>query len=170
MKRTYYVALGGMLAALSAALMFFSALFPIAELVLPGLAGILLICAVCEMGEGWAFLIFAAVSILSFLLPTDKDAAVYYVFFLGHYPIIKSFIERIKNRVLRWIAKLAVFNVCVGLALYVTVLIFGFSGKALNYGYPLLALLLNVTFVIYDFALSGLVRLYYGRIRKMIHR
>lgn len=159
-----------MLAALSVTLMFISALFPIAELVLPAIAGILLICAVYEMGEGWAFLIFAAVSILSLLISPSKSSAIYYIFFLGHYPILKSFIERIKNKVLKWVIKIAVFNICVAGALFVSIALFGLSGDMFKYGYLVLAVLLNVTFVVYDIAISGFVGLYSTRIRKIMHK
>ena len=169
-KKTYFVALGGMLAALSVTLMFFSALFPIANLVLPGMAGVLLICAVYEMGEGWAFIIFAAVGILSLLLPTSKESAIYYIFFLGHYPIVKSYIERLKAKPLKWAVKLITFNICVAAALIVSVKIFGFTDNMFKYGYVFLALLLNVTFVVYDIALSGVVRLYSTRIRKIMRK
>ena len=169
MKKTFFVALGGMVAALSMVLMFFSALTPVMKLVLPAMAGILLICAVCEMGEGWAFLIFAVVSLLSLLLPT-KAVAIFYIFFLGHYPILKSFIERIKYQPLKWAVKLVVFNICAAAALYLSITFFGFPNTALKYGYLPVALLLSVAFVVYDIALSGLVVLYGNRISKMIHR
>lgn len=169
-NKTYFVALGGMLAALSVTLMFISALIPIAELVLPAMAGILLICAVYEMGEGWAFLIFAAVSILSLLISPSKSSAIYYIFFLGHYPIVKSFIERIKNKVLKWAIKIVVFNICVAGALFVSIALLGLPSNMLKYGYIALAVLLNVTFVIYDNAMSGIVVIYITRIRKIMHK
>ncbi len=172
-KKTFSIALGGMIAALSVALMFLSALFQIAEFVFPALAGIFLICAVYEMGEGWAFLIFAAVSILSLLLPANKDATIYYIFFLGHYPIVKSFIERINNKVLKWAVKIVIFNVCAAGAFIISINLLGLTVNMMKYGnigYILIALLLNVTFVIYDIAVSGLVVTYSNRIRKIIHR
>jgi hypothetical protein len=169
-KRTFAIALGGMLAALSIVLMFFAMLFPFAQLVLPAMAGILLVCAVFEMGEGWAFLIFVAVGILSLLLPSSKDAAIYYIFFFAHYPIIKSFLEKIKNKPLKWAAKLVIFNACVWAALFVSIKLMGIPGDVLKYGYLVTAVLLNVTFIIYDIAVTRLILLYNYRIRKIIGR
>lgn len=169
-RKTYFVVLGGMIAALSVIFMLLSALFPIADLVFPALAGILLICTVCEMGEGWSFIIFAAVSILSLLILPDKEPAIYYILFLGHYPILKSFIERIKNKPFKWAVKLILFNICTAVALLVSIALFGISGSILEYSYPLIALLFNVTFVIYDIAVGRLVVLYRLRIQKIIRR
>lgn len=172
MKKTYAVALGGIIAALSVVIMFFAAIFPIADLVLPGIAGVLLIAAVYEIGEGWSFLIFAAVSLLSLLLPSDKNAAVYYIFFLGHYPIVKSYIERIKNKYAVWALKLLVFNICAAAAVFVIIKISGMPDNLLKYNFALVAtayaVLMNVTFVVYDIAVSRLAVLYSLKLRKFI--
>ncbi len=168
--RTYIIALGGMLAALSVVLMFFAIMFPFIELVLPAMAGILLISAVYEMGEGWAFLIYAAVGLLSLLLPSSKDAAIYYILFFGHYPIVKSFLERIKNKPIKWVAKLFVFNVCAGAALIVAVKVLGLPSNIFQYGYAVTALLLNATFIVYDIAVSKLIILYNYRLHKIVGR
>lgn len=174
MKKTYAVALGGIIAALSVVIMFFAAIFPIADLVLPGLAGVLLIASVYEIGEGWSFLIFAAVSLLSLLLPSDKNAAIYYIFFLGHYPIVKSYIERIKNRYAKWAVKFAVFNICSAAAVFVVIKISGMPDNLLKYNFALVAAayaaIMNVTFIVYDIAVSRLTILYNRKLRKIIGR
>lgn len=166
---TYLVALGGMLAALSVALMFFSALIPVGRMIFPAAAGILLVCAVYELGEGFAFLIFAVVGLLSLLLP-DKAEAVYYILFLGHYPIVKSFLERVQNRLLNWILKLAVFNLCAVAALAVIIYLLGLTPALLRFGIPLVWLALNVAFVVYDIAISGVAKVYVTRIGKILNR
>ncbi|MEG6572386.1 hypothetical protein V6C21_07710 [[Clostridium] cellulosi] len=167
---TFSIALGGILAALSVALMFLTALFPIAEFVFPGMAGILLIAAVFEMGEKRAFLIFAAVGILSLLLPIEKSSAVYYILFLGHYPIVKSYIERIQNNVIKWAVKVVFFNICCALTLLISVFLLNFDVNALKYGLLLTIILFNVTFIIYDIAVSKIIVLYSSKIRKLIKR
>jgi hypothetical protein len=168
---TYAIALGGILAALSVALMFFSAFIPVGKLVLPAAAGILLICAVCELGEGLAFLIFAVVGLLSLLLP-DKAGAVFYIFFLGHYPIVKSYLERIRNRVLNWVLKLLVFNLCAAAAFFITVYLLGITYGLFRYSFGIIPvwLALNAAFVVYDIAVSGVAKLYVARIGKLLHR
>ena len=50
MKTSRKVALGGMVTALSLVLMFLTGVFPFATFALPGIAGLLLIMVVIEMG------------------------------------------------------------------------------------------------------------------------
>lgn len=167
---TYNIVLGGLIAALSILLMLLTALFPMANIILPAIAGILLICTVFEMGEGWSFLIYAVTGILSFLILPSKSPAVYYVLFLGHYPILKSIIERLNNKTLQWIIKIAVFNVCSLSSLFIVKSLFGFPGGILKYGLVPVIILLNAAFVVFDIALSGIVGIYGVRIRKLILR
>jgi hypothetical protein len=129
----------------------------------------LLICAVFELGEGIAFLIFAASGLLSLLLP-DKTVAVLYIFFLGHYPIFKSYLERVKNKALNWVLKLAVFNLCAAAVYFITVNLLGLTFGILKYGVIPVWLLLNAAFVVYDIAVSGVAKLYVARIGKLLHR
>lgn len=167
---SFSIALGGMLAALSLLFMFLTVLFPIAEFVFPGIAGVLLIAAVYELGEKWAFGIFAVVGILSLLLPIEKSSAIYYIFFLGHYPIVKSYIERVKNKIVEWIVKVLFFNICAVAAFLVSVFVFNLNAATLKYGLLFTALLFNVTFVIYDLGVSNIVALYAVRLRKVFKK
>ncbi|HEX2939174.1 MAG TPA: hypothetical protein VHO66_09695 [Ruminiclostridium sp.] len=168
--RTFFISLGGMITALSIAFMFLTLLFPIAEFVFPAMAGILLISAVYEMGEKRALIIFAAVGILSLLLPISKSSAIYYIFFFGHYPIVKSYIERIHNAVIKWIVKILFFNLCASGAFFVSVYLFSMDTVSIKYGILLTALVLNVSFVLFDIALDSLISVYGSRIRKIIKR
>ena len=93
--------------------MFLTGLIPIGTYALPAIAGVLLIVAVIEIGAKWAWMIYAAVAVLSLLFAADKEAALLFVLFFGYYPVLKSFLERISNKVLSWISKFAVFNVAV---------------------------------------------------------
>lgn len=167
MKRSKIITLGGMITALSLVLMFLSNIITTASLALPALAGLLLIVAVIEMGSKWAAVIYAAVSILSMLLMVDKTSAIFYIFFFGHYPIIKSYVERIHKKFLQWVVKVLVFNACALVAYLITEALIGFKDGGLkNTGFLLTAILFNVTFIVYDFALSRLVVTYVYKIRK----
>ena len=79
-------ALGGIVAALSVTMMFLTAVIPTLTYALPAAAGVLLIIVVIDVDKKWAFGVYAAVSLLSLLVLPDKEAAVMYVFFFGHYP------------------------------------------------------------------------------------
>lgn len=169
-KQARGAALGGMLAALSLVLLLLTGVFPFAELVLPAIAGVLLVVAVLELDVRWAWGIFAAVCILGLLLCPNKDAAIYYLFFFGHYPLLKNHIEHLHSKVLQWIVKLPLFNACAILAYLLIAKLFGVPDDVGRYGYPLLLALMNAAFVLYDIALSRLIATYVFRLRRMFRR
>ena len=167
-EKTLAIAFGGIITAFSVILIILTGLFPIAQLALPTMAGMLLIAAVIEFGLGRAALIYIAVSLLSLFLAPDKGSAIYYILFFGHYPILKNIIERIRLKPVQWIIKIVLFNACAISAYFAALKIFGISDDMLKYGYPLVFLIINVTFIVYDIAVSRLVVFYIYRIRKLL--
>ena len=174
MRKTLAVAFCGVIAALGTVLMLLAGVVQIATLALPAIAGVLLIAIVLELGPKWAWGAYAVISILSLLLAAEKEAALMFILFFGYYPILKASLDRIRKKWLSWIAKLLVFNAAMiadyFLAVYLLqipqedFMLFGVS-------IPLLLLLLgNVVFVIYDYALFGLVVMYCRRIRDKLHK
>lgn len=171
MKKTNIITLGGVLAAVSVVLMFLTNFIPIAQMALPAIAGVLLITMVLEAGSGWAFGVYVVVSALSLLLLGDKTPAIYYIFFFGHYPIVKNYIERLKNKPLQWLVKLAACNLCGAAVYLITTFVMGLPLDLPIKGVyviPAAVLAVNLVFVIYDFAVSRLIVLYVYRLRKML--
>ena len=160
MSKSGKIALGGLLTALGVVLMFLTGLIPIGTYALPAIAGVLLIVAVIEIGAKWAWMIYAAVAVLSLLFAADKEAALLFVLFFGYYPVLKSFLERISNKVLSWISKFAVFNVAVVACFFLAV-------NFLQLPEDSFTVFGNAVFLIYDIALSGLVATY---VEKLHHR
>ncbi|MDO4420020.1 MAG: hypothetical protein Q4B92_06615, partial [Ruminococcus sp.] len=105
------VAFGGVIAALSLVLMLITGVIPVGTYALPAFAGIVLTAIVIEFGIPWAIGVYVGVSVLSFLLVSDKEAALYYTLILGIYPVLKSIFERIKVKWLSFMLKLVYFNV-----------------------------------------------------------
>ena len=171
MSKSGKIALGGLLTALGVVLMFLTGLIPIGTYALPAIAGVLLIVAVIEIGAKWAWMIYAAVAVLSLLFAADKEAALLFVLFFGYYPFLKSFLERISNKVLSWISKFAVFNVAVVACFFLAVNFLQLpedSFTVFGIYLPWVFLILgNAVFLIYDIALSGLVATY---VEKLHHR
>ena len=171
MSKSGKIALGGLLTALGVVLMFLTGLIPIGTYALPAIAGVLLIVAVIEIGAKWAWMIYAAVAVLSLLFAADKEAALLFVLFFGYYPVLKSFLERISNKVLSWISKFAVFNVAVVACFFLAVNFLQLpedSFTVFGIYLPWVFLILgNAVFLIYDIALSGLVATY---VEKQHHR
>ena len=171
MSKSGKIALGGLLTALGVVLMFLTGLIPIGTYALPAIAGVLLIVAVIEIGAKWAWMIYAAVAVLSLLFAADKEAALLFVLVFGYYPVLKSFLERISNKVLSWISKFAVFNVAVVACFFLAVNFLQLpedSFTVFGIYLPWVFLILgNAVFLIYDIALSGLVATY---VEKLHHR
>lgn len=158
-------ALGGIVAALSVTMMFLTAVIPTLTYALPAAAGVLLIIVVIEIDKKWAFGVYAAVSLLSLLILPDKEAAVMYVFFFGHYPIVKAILEgKLQNRAALWILKFLIFNVSVVAAYLIIIYVFQLPMDEMEefgkWGVWVLLGLGNVVFLVYDVALSRLVTLY----------
>lgn len=171
MKQSSRTALGGILAALSLVLMFLFAVFPSATIAAPAVASILLIFAVLEMGKGWAFGIYVAVSILALLVIPSKEAAVLYAVFFGYYPILKAILEKhIHKRVLEWFVKILLFCVVMTASYYLMIRFMGIEFEEIDkYGKAAVPVLLSVgtvAFVGYDYCLTLFVGEYLRRWQK----
>ena len=171
MKQSSRTALGGILAALSLVLMFLFAVFPSATIASPAVASILLIFAVLEMGKGWAFGIYVAVSILALLVIPSKEAAVLYAVFFGYYPILKAILEKhIHKRVLEWLVKILLFCVVMTASYYLMIRFMGIEFEEIDkYGKAAVPVLLGVgtvAFVGYDYCLTLFVGEYLRRWQK----
>ncbi len=170
MKTAYKVSLGGVIGALSLVLMFLTSIVPFGTFAFPAFAGMLLVCVVIELGFGWAFIVYGVVSALSLIMLTDKEAALYYVAFLGFYPIIKGIIEKLKSKTVQYIIKYAVFNVCMVIAFFISLFLLSIPKESFTlFGIylPWVFLLLgNIVFVVYDYCVSKVVTLYILKLHK----
>lgn len=164
MKQSSKIALGGIIAALSVALMFLTGLIPFLTYALPAIAGVLLTLTVIEINKKWSLFIFAAISILSLLIVPDKEAAMMYVGFFGYYPIIKSVLECKLPKILEWVLKFVIFNAAVVISYCIIIYVFGIPLDELReYGKYSLWILLgsaNVVFLLYDYCLTKTIDLY----------
>lgn len=166
LKKSAKIALSGVICALSAALMFMTGVFPMASLALPCLAGMLLVVIVVEMGRKTAAIAYIATSITILLVTPDIESALLYIFFFGHYGILKSKIESISNVFVEFLLKFLSFNICVVTAYCLIGFLFGFAQIIEQFGsfgkYSILIFLAlgNVVFLIYDFAISNMVMAY----------
>ncbi len=163
------MAVGGLTSALCLVIMFFTGIFPFATFALPAIAGAVLIAVVIENGFTTAVIVYIAVSILSAFIVPDREAALIFIAFLGYYPIIKAKLERLRPKWLELLAKQVMFNISVVGAYIIAINLFGMNylidemGEYAQYGVIILLILANVTFVVYDLALTNVV-LYYIKV------
>ena len=176
MNQSGRVALGGMITALCLVLMFLTGVIPVATYALPAISGVLLIVIVIEIGAKWSWMVYAAVSVLSLLFAADKQAAVLFVLFFGYYPILKAYIEKKlpHKRILEWILKFLVFNAAMIVAFFIVIKVlsvpedsFTIFGIYLPWVFLLLG---NFVFLIYDYALSGLIMMYIQKLHASVKR
>lgn len=172
MNKSVGVAFCGILTALCTVLMLLTGLVTVGTYALPAIAGLLLIVIVIEMGSAWAWPVYIAVSILSVLLAADKEAAVLYVLFFGYYPVLKANIEKTGKKYSAWVLKLLVFNISMVACFFISIMLLGVPEESftINGWYlPWLFLVVgNITFIIYDYAISSLVLTYYQRFHKLV--
>ena len=172
MNNSIRIAFCGIITALGTIFMFATGLIPIGSYALPALAGVLSILIVVELGAKWAWPVYIATSILSLLLAADKEAAILFIVFFGFYPILKAYIERLHKKPIVYLLKGTVFIAAMILDFLITIFIlrvpqesFTIVGVYLPWVFLAVGV---VVFYIYDFAVSGLVLLYYQRFHKTL--
>jgi hypothetical protein len=165
-RKSWAVALCGVLGALSVAIMLLGAVIPLAMFIAPGVAGILVLFGMEECGRRMALTLYTAISILSILFVPDKEVALVFVFILGYWPLIKAHFDRIRHKGLRIAAKSGLFNLAI-LAMYSLMFLLFPAGsvseelKAAGLALTAATLLVgNIAFLLYDRALGNLLRLY----------
>ena len=164
--KTGAVALGGVLAAGSLAVLWLACAIPSGQLGVTAAAGLFPVGAVLAAGRGAGLLCWAAASVLGLLLLPDKGVALMYLFFMGLYPVVKSRLEQLSSRVAEWAGKLVFFNAALSLLwfafqnLFLPALPNWMSGQLwMLYGAG------NAVFLLYDVALSRLIGGLVARIR-----
>ena len=76
-------ALCGVLAALSAVMMFMGGLLPLATFTAPALAGMFLLPLALEFGKSSGLIAYAAVGFIAFFIVPDREISLIFIFFLG---------------------------------------------------------------------------------------
>ena len=164
-ERTKKIALCAMLAALGVVVLYLGSLIEVLDISMAVIASIFAVVAVIEYGGAAPWAIYAATGILSAVLLPSKLPAVMYILFFGFYPIIKEKIERIRRRVTGWILKEVIFNVCLVSLMFIAKW-FMLDPEGMFVFEVVFFGLANVTFVLYDIAMTRLISLYIFKIRK----
>lgn len=175
-SKSQKIALCGVLGALSIVILLLGNVLQVGTYCGPMLACFLLIPVQEEYGPRYALLLYGGVALLSLMLVPDKELALFYTLVLGYYPVLKRRLERIRSPLLRWVAKLAVFNVAVA-ALYALLLFVltppGLLEEFAAAGAPLLIAMLalgNLSFWLCDRALGAIALVYRLRLRPKLKR
>lgn len=174
-KQTVRTALGGICVSLMLALLFLLSIFSSLSIASPAVASVVMLLAVLELGNGWAFGVYFAASFLAILVVPNKEAAVLFAAFFGYYPILKAMLEKkIHRRFLEWIIKILLFSIVMTVSYYLMIRFMHVEFEEIEkYGkiaVPILLACGAVAFVCYDFCLTLFVGEYLRRWQKRFKR
>ncbi|MGN0634009.1 MAG: hypothetical protein ACI4JW_09095 [Oscillospiraceae bacterium] len=172
--KAFCVALGGIITALVVLLMFCATMFPMLDYAIPAYAGFLMVIVIEEAGSKWALLTYCACAVLCPLTTPDYQANLLFILFMGYYPILYVYLERITITRLKTLLKFLVFNTAI--IVYAMLFQYIFTSVDLLEGMeafgkwaaPAMLVMCNVFFVIYDRLLGQLIELYTRWFRKRI--
>ncbi len=167
-KKSKQVALAGMLSALAVVILFLGSMVELLDLSAAALAALAVMVAVIELGNGKAFGVYLVSSLLSVLL-FPKTASVVFAAFVGYYPVLKVYLDKIRPKVMQFMAKLVLFNVFLALILWITEGLLGLGSDWGSLGKALF-LLGNLAFILYDFAIGRLAVFYIVKIKNRIRK
>lgn len=170
MSQSAKTAIGGMVTALSVVILMPTAL-DLFVYALPAMAGMLTMFCVVELNRKWSIGVYTAVSLISLLLVPNKEAAIMYVAFFGYYPIVKSVFESKLPKIPEYICKFLIFNLSVICAYAVLIKLLGMpfdelmgitedDGLLKRFAVPVMLLLGNLVFIVFDIALTRIVTSY----------
>lgn len=174
MKKTKITALSGMLAALTVLFLFFGSVVQIFAYVAPLISGLIMIILINNVNKRSAWTVFVVSSLVAVFLLPYKECALTYVFFFGWYPMVKDSFDKIKIKILRIVAKFAVYNVAVVFSQLVCIYVFGipFDNVFGVWGIVILLLLANLLFALYDrlFVLLSFIYMkkYYSKVKRFL--
>lgn len=169
MKNTKLTALAGVLSALSVVLMFFGSIVSVFTYVMPLITGLLMII-LNDFSKKHSVIMFVVVGLISIFALPDKECALTYNFFFGYYPIIRENLNKIKSKVLCYIAKLIIYNAGIVTSQLLCFYVFNipFDDMFGKWGIAVLLLLANLVFVVYERLFSLLILLYDKKLKKTI--
>lgn len=175
MRESYKTTICGVTASLALVLMLMTYINPFLTYTSPPFAGVLLILIMIEVGYGWAFGTYSAIGILALFLLTDKESAVMFITFFGYYPMLRSVLKRkIKNKPIRYLCELLIYNAAIALSVVVCMYLFGVDyddfGDFGRYSFLAAGLMMNIIFVLYDYLVGKLIFAYHLRWKKNLHK
>lgn len=168
--RAHQTALVGVLTALSMIFLYLSCVSPGARLGITAIAGLFPAGAVVSLGMSAGFFCYGATGLLGLLLLPGKGNVVLYLLFFGLWPMLKSLLEHLPNRVLEWVCKLAVFNAIAAVFWFgLRGLLLPFLPAAMNQGWMVFAGG-SIAFIIYDIGFSKLIAFYEVRMDRVLRK
>lgn len=163
-KNTYKLALASVICALCVVALFLGSVLTVLDLSCAAICSIAVTLVVIESGGIYPWFVWLGTSILGLLLCPDKFGSVTFLVFCGYYPMIKLYIEKIKSKIIQWILKTVIFNIALSVIITASLFILGLPETEITYSLAVYVLC-NITFIIFDIALTRLISMYLFRLR-----
>lgn len=175
MRESSKAALGGIVSALAVVIMLSTYISPLLVYTAPPIAGLLLLVIINEIGHKWAVGTYFVISLLSVFVIADKESAVFFALFFGHFPIFSSFINsKIKNKTVGFILKFLIFNISCAFALSICIFVLGIDYEDVFGDTLFLTLvfiiLFEFLFLVYNMLVMRLQELYQIKFSKKIKK
>jgi len=154
--KSNHIAKGGIFAALSLILLYLSSVFPTNKLSILGITSCIIPLSIMLTGIKNTIVVYGAVSLLSIFIIPSKFISITYILIFGSYGFVKYFIERLRNVPLEIILKLLYFNStsAIIILLYKLALV---KIPDININIYLLILVMQIAFIVYDYALTSFI-------------
>ena len=162
------MAFTGIFTSIAVVFLYLSTIMPTGKLTLYFLASLPVAITIVELGAGAGIAVYFAASLLNMLITGNITGAVPFVFFFGHYPVFKYFIEKGRKAAVELLLKLTVFNMSIFLwyslfkSLFITVLPSQFAGRSILTAAFITAM--QAVFLVYDYVFSRLLFYYESKL------
>ena len=165
--RIKMIALCGIFYAAELVILYLSSVFQILDLVIAAMTIAFTVVLLVEYGKKPVVVVYAVVSLLALLIVPHKFSPLCYICFMGGYPIIKPYFDRLP-KVVGYILKLLYFNGSYYI-LYAIVSYFALLDDIFGIGTPMFFVPMaaaNVAFLLCDYVISVMTALYIKVLRK----
>lgn len=161
------IAVNGILIALTVIVLFLATVLPTSRLSLYALSSFFTAVVIIELGpkNGWLFYISSC--ILALIIIPNKLGILPYAFFFGMYGLVKFHVERLNRIIIEYILKVAYFNACLVLAILFIKEFFLASVKV-EFPWWVVIVVLEIVFIVYDYAYTLFVRYYREKIKRLL--
>jgi hypothetical protein len=157
------ISTAGMMIAIGIVILYISTVIQINTIAILTVASSLIPITIIKSNMKTAISVYICTTIISlFLVPINL--LLLYGCFFGIYGIIKFFIEKLKNRIIEIILKLAYFNITIFVLVYILQIAIGPAYETL----PIYLIIASseLLFLLYDYSLTLIISYYINKIDK----
>jgi len=155
MDKSNYIAKGGLFTSLTVIILYISSIIPTSKLTLLAITTSIISISILSIDIRASFIVYISCFILSFILGL-KGLSISYLLFFGLYAFMKYYIEGLRKPFLEILLKLIFFNISMLILFYIYKQL-SFPIPSMNIPYYILLVILQVIFIIFDYALTLII-------------